>query len=178
MNDLREADTGLIKSPYPEDRVDARFCPDCEGWLPKIEFYADRRTRSGLTRRCRTHHSKGSYAARKRSKQFDTPSKRYDYNRSRLLDSYGLTQEAYDNLFASQGNACAICQRKDSIGNGWVIDHDHSCCPVQGVRKRCGKCVRGILCTNCNTALGKFRDDPAILRRALLYIGADAPLTP
>ena len=41
-----------------------------------------------------------------------------------------------------------------------VIDHDHET----------GK-VRGLLCHECNTALGKFGDDPAILLRAVDYLG-------
>lgn len=42
------------------------------------------------------------------------------------------------------------------------IDHDHQCCP-RGKFKRgkhsCGKCVRGVLCSNCNTALGLLKED-------------------
>lgn len=30
--------------------------------------------------------------------------------------------------------------------------------------------VRGILCVNCNTGLGKFKDDPLLLEFAKMYI--------
>ena len=39
------------------------------------------------------------------------------------------------------------------------IDHDHTT----------GK-VRGMLCHDCNTSLGKFRDNPDILRKAADYL--------
>jgi hypothetical protein len=32
------------------------------------------------------------------------------------------------------------------------------------------KRLRGILCFNCNRALGKFHDDPELLRHALTYL--------
>lgn len=40
-----------------------------------------------------------------------------------------------------------------------VIDHDHNS----------GQ-VRGILCVNCNTAMGKFGDSTIILQRAIDYL--------
>jgi hypothetical protein len=39
-----------------------------------------------------------------------------------------------------------------------VVDHDHNCCPGE---KSCGQCVRGFLCTLCNSAAGMVLDDPA-----------------
>lgn len=76
---------------------------------------------------------------------------------------YGLTVEEYQAL----GNECRICG-DEVAGKGRHVDHDHKCCPEIG--RSCGKCVRGILCHNCNTGLGKFRDDPALLGAAIAYL--------
>lgn len=65
---------------------------------------------------------------------------------------YGITYEDYERMLAEQGGCCAICGSSDSGGRGrFHIDHDHSCCPTQ---KTCGKCLRGLLCSTCNTRLG------------------------
>ena len=78
-----------------------------------------------------------------------------------LLKKYGMTQDDYDRMVARQRNRCAICRRKWSASDGraWSIDHDH----VTGQ-------VRGLLCNDCNRALGLFRDDPKILRFAVRYV--------
>lgn len=36
--------------------------------------------------------------------------------------------------------------------------------------------MRGILCFNCNTGLGKFKDNPELLEIALKYLAADKPI--
>ena len=82
---------------------------------------------------------------------------------------YGLTPEALNALLAKQGGVCAICGRNGG-GGRWGqlhVDHDHACCP--GGRS-CGKCVRGLLCHSCNTALGHLADSPALLRKAADYV--------
>lgn len=71
---------------------------------------------------------------------------------------YGLTPEGFDLLFEDQSGACAICRTlfEDQTPH---VDHDHAT----------GK-VRGLLCGECNLGLGKFKDDPERLQRALDYI--------
>jgi len=83
-------------------------------------------------------------------------------HRDRWLRKYGLTVEQYDSMVEQQGSRCAICHGPDPKTNGgqhWCVDHDHAT----------GK-VRGLLCHDCNIGLGKFRDDPDLLRRAADYL--------
>jgi hypothetical protein len=53
-----------------------------------------------------------------------------------------------------------------------VVDHDHECCPG---KTSCGKCVRGLLCHHCNTALGYARNNPTILRALADYLERQPP---
>jgi hypothetical protein len=78
---------------------------------------------------------------------------------------YGLSLDRLKTLL-SRGR-CKICGTNEPGGNGWVIDHDHSCCDKSG---SCGKCVREILCGRCNTLIGFAQDDPEILKAAIDYI--------
>jgi len=84
-------------------------------------------------------------------------------------EKYQKGQRAYrhglkvDVVATMEAAGCAICGAHDRL----VIDHDHDCCA--GVRS-CGKCVRGVLCCNCNWGLGAFRDDPERLAGAITYI--------
>lgn len=61
---------------------------------------------------------------------------------------YGITEEQYDTLLVEQGNACAVCEVEFTEAAGPNIDHDHNCC--RGTRS-CGKCLRGLLCSECLT---------------------------
>lgn len=94
----------------------------------------------------------------------------YAHLRSNLWYKYRLTVEAYEALLEAQGSACAICRigaPTDIRTSRFHVDHDHACCP--GTRS-CGKCIRGLLCHACNTALGNFHDDPERLTAALAYV--------
>lgn len=81
------------------------------------------------------------------------------YRRARGLSKYGLTVEQYDAMLAAQGGVCAICVYSPLTGKPLHVDHDH----------RTNK-VRGLLCGNCNTALGMFEDDPETLTSAIAYL--------
>lgn len=86
----------------------------------------------------------------------------------RNVKSHGLTEEKYFEMLEEQNYSCKICNRKEeSFRNRLSIDHDHNHCPGP---KGCSECVRGLLCSNCNSALGNFKDDVDLLKKAVSYL--------
>lgn len=87
---------------------------------------------------------------------------------------YGITTDMLAQLYLATDATCWICHKPE--GNDLLsVDHDHDCCDSLPA---CGSCVRQLLCTNCNTSLGKFEDSPARLRRAAGYIEAFSVTVP
>lgn len=72
-----------------------------------------------------------------------------------LKHVYGITKVAYEGLLMSQGGHCAICPKIERL----CVDHDH----------RTGD-IRGILCEDCNLGLGRFKDDPELLKKGVEYL--------
>lgn len=80
---------------------------------------------------------------------------------------YNLTFKRYCQMLKDQDYSCARCKIRFSRFSpkdrcSASIDHDHGCCDRNS---SCGKCVRGIVCENCNLLMTvkwclKFPDDP------------------
>jgi hypothetical protein len=79
---------------------------------------------------------------------------------SRVKATYGITLAEKKEIWESQGECCAACRARDNGGRRWTIDHDHDT----------GE-IRGLLCKNCNTALGMVGDSPYRLTALLGYLG-------
>lgn len=89
--------------------------------------------------------------------------------RKATLRKFGLTIDSFAALLESQGGRCGICPTDDPGGRHgtWHVDHDRRCCPRSG---SCGRCVRGLLCQNCNLMIGHAKDDQARLRAGADYL--------
>jgi hypothetical protein len=73
--------------------------------------------------------------------------------RARVLRySYGITPQDVVDMAKAQRYRCQICRRKCRL----VVDHDH----------KTGK-VRGLLCTPCNTSLGRLENN---MKRTVKYL--------
>jgi hypothetical protein len=83
-----------------------------------------------------------------------------------LQKRYGITEEIYRKMYEDQKGCCAICTKhtsavfsKGAEGFELCVDHCHET----------GK-VRGLLCENCNTGIGKLNDDVKLLESAIKYL--------
>lgn len=69
-------------------------------------------------------------------------------------------------IYDMKKNGCFVCGEFEKLR----VDHDHSCCPEN---QSCDKCVRGILCHKCNTALGLLDDDVNKIMSLATYLIAN-----
>lgn len=73
---------------------------------------------------------------------------------------YGISLEDYNKLFAEQNGCCKICKtHQNEFKKKLHVDHNH----------KTGE-VRGLLCHNCNLAIGRLKEDPAIVKSVLEYL--------
>jgi hypothetical protein len=116
-----------------------------------IEYYASHREKKKEEQR--KYRSLHKEEVKKRAKE------RYKNNRH-YLAKYGITLEEYNRLLIAQNNECKICHKHISQSKyAFAVDHDHN----TGI-------VRGLLCRQCNAALGLFGEDTNILLSAIIYL--------
>ncbi len=102
-------------------------------------------------------HGKASACRQCRSERYGGKA-RPDQHRPLLLKRMGITQADYDYLLVLFDGNCHLHlgpETKTDYRSGrtwWLsVDHDHSCCPDKSA---CCKCIRGLLCADCNMMLG------------------------
>lgn len=65
-----------------------------------------------------------------------------------------------DQLLEDLEGRCAICQiPQEQCSRNFALDHCH----------RTGR-IRALLCGNCNTGLGMFKDDPQLMNAGAAYL--------
>ena len=73
-----------------------------------------------------------------------------------LMDNFKLTPEMWQTIWDFQGGCCAICGNPLKKAN---TDHAHD----SGL-------IRGLLCSRCNRALGRFGDSLKLILAAAEYL--------
>ncbi len=81
-----------------------------------------------------------------------------------LQRRYDISIHEYNSMLDLQNGNCKICNNPAGKKQ-LAVDHDHAT----------GK-VRGLLCSNCNTGLGLFKDDIKLLENARRYLICELPL--
>lgn len=129
-----------------------KHCNNCNRDLDESCFSKASSRRDGLQTQC-----KECQAVRRKRWDSENP----DANRdSYYLRTYGITLDEYNEWFHTQGGRCAVCDTHQmDLAKKLAVDHDH----ITGE-------VRGLLCTDCNMAIGKLGDDIEGIERALAYL--------
>ncbi|MER5910621.1 endonuclease VII domain-containing protein [Streptomyces sp. NPDC001982] len=180
------------------DEPNAKQCRKCERELPLAAFARDGNRRDGLQVHCRecvAEYSAAHYRRRREAmgkplrEKVDAPAghklcrtcgevkphsewhrnatasdglstrckacRAVEGRAGHLKRHYGLTEAERDAMVASQRGLCVICLQAPAVH----VDHCH----------KTGR-VPGVLCFNCNSAIGKLGDDPDAVRRAASYL--------
>lgn len=159
-------------------------------------FYRDKSLKCGLRPRCaiceaartKIYHSRPEYheerrAYREANKERERARTRtyYEANKEHLrqMDKiwseankgriqaaerkrrYGISAEQWDAIYRVQGGCCALCRVDLSSLPAKAIHVDH----CHATNK-----MRGILCHDCNTALGKLGDTAESIMRVYQYL--------
>ncbi len=104
------------------------------------------------------------YAENREVLKADRDLNKNKYKNRALKSAFGIDLNEYNKMLNEQNGVCAICgqtETKISKGNlvSLAVDHDHAT----------GK-IRGLLCFNCNLAMGKFHDNVEMMKKAIEYI--------
>ena len=116
--------------------------------------------RRGTCKKCHTLYVTNYYNSNPDKK--DAKNKMNTFYKPSYL-KHKISKNRYLELFNLYSGKCHACKDR----NVYAIDHDHSCCPGNF---SCGKCVRGLLCSQCNTALGLLQDSRQKIKSLLEYI--------
>jgi hypothetical protein len=152
--------TRILRRKIMPETIKSKACSRCYKVKPSIEFRISQTSKSGLCSWCIS-------CEKDYRKEFagKFPDQRKMAHR---VTRYGITNDEFNAMIESQNGVCAICGKPETrTVKGKLtplsIDHDHA----QGVGVHS---VRGLLCNECNSGLGRFHDSPDLLIRAADYL--------
>jgi hypothetical protein len=135
-----------------------KTCTVCKDSKPLDDYYNSKSSKDGKGYRCKPCDSD----ARQKWAE-DNPIREKASRRGRLLKyKYGITLAEYTKMLEDQSRSCAICgclENSSRVHGSLAVDHCHST-----------GSVRGLLCNQCNRAIGMLNDDVDLLRSALKYL--------
>ena len=138
-----------------------KLCVICKEHKSFSEFYEYRKSPDGKCNRCKVcdNSNRRKYKAENKIKV------RRQQREQHLRVKFNMTQADYLAILKSQDHSCAICGKhytdNDVAGKVDHLSVDH-CHDTGG--------IRGLLCHQCNRALGMFRDSQDLLYKAYKYI--------
>ena len=160
--------TGSLFGLKEKEREGLYLCTRCKEKKEWSEFYLRTEVSKKTGLKLRYSHCRDCH---KEQRRIDYPRHRDREMNWRLLTKYGIGKGEYDLMLKAQGGTCMICNkgghirkkgsRKGKAGTPIPLSVDHN--------HETGQ-VRGLLCLNCNTGIGHFKDDADLIKKALEYL--------
>lgn len=142
-----------------DESCGTKVCVKCEHVYSLSAFYfrKDSGKYRNECRHCRNKYNLNLYHTNSKQKENHRKAS-WKHN---IKKNYGITPEDYYDMLDEQEGKCKICSTHiDDIDKHVLyVDHDHNT----------GN-VRGLLCQQCNTGLGMFRDRQDLLLKAKEYL--------
>lgn len=137
-----------------------KVCSVCSERKPFFDFYNYKSSVDGKSYRCKPCDTK----ARDKWSRDSPERSRYSRRNRNLKHQYGVDIPWYDKKIEEQNHRCAICGVEENTclmpnKRSFAVDHCHES----------GQ-VRGLLCNQCNRALGLFKDSVEVLQKAQEYL--------
>ncbi len=143
-------------------------CSSCHHIKPATSFRKCARNKDGRRTQCKDcqklredeYREANRELLRQKSRRYWTRRDTVSLRQSQLRFHYRMEPVEYERLHTLQNGLCAICGKPQTANKKFLsVDHDH----------QTGR-VRGLLCFNCNLALGHFQDDLTRLEKAAAYL--------
>lgn len=139
--------------------METKTCNICEELKPIDSFKLGKTYKGGYRPQCIECSRKYNNKMHHKHKH----KRPYDYEQdkdNKLKRAYGISYQEYLYILEAQEGKCAICGTTDTgKRKAFAVDHCHTCSEV-----------RGLLCSNCNTAIGSLKEDLDIMQRAMDYV--------
>ncbi len=132
-------------------------CVECARSRSRIRMRKLRESGSHLPAHYRYEQGDAGKATRKR---YNAGTGKINSKKATLKNKFGMTLEEYSTLLEQQNHQCAVCSTPRSLlKRDLSVDHNHST----------GK-IRGLLCDNCNIALGHLKEDIQRMNNMIQYV--------
>jgi hypothetical protein len=130
-------------------------------------FYTKSDSKDGYTKRCKDCIRDSYREDYKRRPEYYKNKEKLKYEkhpslarRMQLKQNYNITLEYYNELFLKQNGCCAICTKhQNEFKRPLSVDHCH-------ITNK----IRGLLCVNCNSAIGLFKENEENMYKAINYL--------
>ena len=136
--------------------MSSKYCNKCKINKPEHIAYYYKRSDTGKLRGTCIQCTKKTH----RNWRYNNKEGVKKHGRTQVLKQYNLDEKGYSELLINQDCECAICGvHQDDLKRNLCVDHCH----------KTGR-NRGLLCSLCNTGIGKLGDDAESLHKAYTYL--------